>query len=48
MRRRGLDAPAVIGLLAAGAGLVPTGSRLSATELLQEVRPQSLAQALQA
>ena len=39
-RSRGLDGPAVIGLLAASTGLVPEGSRLSAAELLLEVRRQ--------
>lgn len=48
MRRQGLDGPAVIGRLAASAGLVPAGSRLSADELLQELGPQALARALQA
>jgi len=33
---QGLDAPAVVGLLAASLGLVPGGSRLSSAELLQE------------
>ena len=33
LRRRGLDAPGVIGELAASLGLVPPGSRLSAREL---------------
>ena len=37
LRVQGLDAPGVIGLLAASAGLVPEGSRLSSNELLQEV-----------
>ena len=37
LRAQGLDAPGVIGLLAASAGLVPEGSRLSSNELLQEV-----------
>jgi glutamyl-tRNA synthetase len=37
LRARGLDAPGVIGLLAASAGLVPEGSRLSINELLQEM-----------
>jgi len=36
LRAQGLDAPGVIGLLAASAGLVPEGSRLSSNELLQE------------
>jgi glutamyl-tRNA synthetase len=37
LRAQGLDAPGVIGLLAASAGLVPQGSRLSSNELLQEI-----------
>ena len=37
LRARGLDAPGVIGLLAASAGLVPQGSRLSGNELLQKM-----------
>lgn len=41
-RQRGLDAPAVIGELAASAGLVAAGSRLSARELLAELTPQRL------
>lgn len=48
MRRRGLDAPAVIGELAASAGLVPAGSRLSAAELLQELNPGLFAERLRA
>ena len=36
-RERGLDAAAVVGDLAASVGLVPTGSRLSAAELLQQL-----------
>ena len=39
-RHRGCDGAAVIGDLAASLGLVPAGSRLSADELLQELRPQ--------
>ncbi|MFO7630352.1 MAG: tRNA glutamyl-Q(34) synthetase GluQRS [Prochlorococcaceae cyanobacterium] len=35
-RDQGLDAAAVVGVLAASAGWVPQGSRLSAAELLQE------------
>ena len=45
-QQRGLDAPAVIGLLAASAGLVPAGSRLSAGDLLRELTPQRFAAAL--
>lgn len=37
LRAQGLDAADVIGLLAASAGLVPAGSRLSSNELLQEM-----------
>jgi glutamyl-tRNA synthetase len=40
LRRQGLDAPAVIGLLAASLGWVAAGSRLEASELLEEVRPR--------
>jgi glutamyl-tRNA synthetase len=39
MRQRGLDGAAVIGELAASAGLMPAGSRLSAAELLQQLTP---------
>ncbi len=46
MRQRGVDPAAVIGQLAASAGLVPAGSRLSAAELLQELTPGSLTQRL--
>jgi glutamyl-tRNA synthetase len=38
LRSRGLDGPSVIGLLAASVGLVPEGTRVSAAELLGEVR----------
>ncbi len=41
-RSRGLDAPAVIGELAASLALVPLGSRLSARELLQEMDAKRL------
>ncbi len=37
LREQGLDAAAVIGMLAASLGWVPAGSRLSATELLAEL-----------
>ncbi len=37
LRERGLDAAAVIGMLAASLGWVPAGSRLSAAELLAEL-----------
>lgn len=48
-RQRGLDGAAVIGDLAASLGLLETGSRLSAGELLQELQrqPQRLGLALQ-
>jgi glutamyl-tRNA synthetase len=46
MRQRGLDAAGVIGELAASAGLVPAGARLSARELLEELTPQRLAAAV--
>ncbi len=42
LRQRGLDAPAVVGLLASSLALVPAGSRLSAAELLQEWRGRDL------
>lgn len=42
MRERGLDAPAVIGELAASLALVPAGSRLSAAELLTSLEPAAL------
>ncbi len=48
MRQRGLDAAAVIGELAASAGLVRAGSRLSAAELLQELNPGLFAERLRA
>ncbi|MCP9926288.1 tRNA glutamyl-Q(34) synthetase GluQRS [Cyanobium sp. CH-040] len=48
LRQRGLDAAGVIGALAASAGLVPPGSRLSAAELLQELTPQRFADCLKA
>jgi glutamyl-tRNA synthetase len=37
LQRQGLDAAAVVGQLAAGVGLVPAGSRLSAAELMQQL-----------
>ena len=40
LRQRGLDAAAVVGLLAASLDLVPMGSRLSTNELLQQLRRQ--------
>ncbi|TXD35863.1 tRNA glutamyl-Q(34) synthetase GluQRS [Lujinxingia vulgaris] len=42
LRERGLDAPAVIGLLAHSLGWVAEGARLSATELLQELSADAL------
>lgn len=39
-RQRGFDGPAVIGDLAASLGLVAAGQRLSAGELLEDLRPQ--------
>ncbi len=42
LRRRGLDAPGVIGALAASLGLVPPGSRISAPELLAGMSLQDL------
>ena len=49
-RQRGLDAAAVVGELAASLALVPSGTRLTATELVQELssEPQRLFCALQA
>jgi glutamyl-tRNA synthetase len=47
LRQQGLDAPAVVGALAASAGLVPAGSRLSASELLEELQPAGFDLALQ-
>nr|WP_232756359.1 tRNA glutamyl-Q(34) synthetase GluQRS [Vulcanococcus limneticus] len=38
LRERGLDAPGVIGLMAASLDLAPAGARLSVTELLAELR----------
>lgn len=48
LRQRGLDGAGVIGELAASAGLVPPGSRLSARELLEELTPQRFAASLEA
>ena len=42
LRRRGMDAPAVIGHLAASLDLVPPGSRLSARELAASLSPEVL------
>ena len=41
-RARGFDGPAVVGELAASLALVPPGSRLSAAELVQQLRPGPL------
>ncbi|HYP04423.1 MAG TPA: tRNA glutamyl-Q(34) synthetase GluQRS, partial [Cyanobium sp.] len=41
-RQAGFDSPAVIGVLAASLGLVPSGSRLSARELLESLDQPSL------
>ena len=46
-RQAGLDAPGVIGVLAASLALVPAGSRLSARELLQSLDRQALEACLQ-
>ena len=46
-RERGMDAAAVVGELAASLALVPAGSRLSAGELLAELKPANLAAAIQ-
>ena len=46
LRGDGLDAPAVVGLLAASLGLVPAGSRLSSAELLQDLELPRLRQHL--
>jgi glutamyl-tRNA synthetase len=48
LRREGLDAAAVVGQLAAGVGLVPAGSRLSADELLQQFSLEELRTQLRA
>jgi glutamyl-tRNA synthetase len=47
-RERGLDAAAVVGELAASLGLLPAGSRLSAAELVAEVKLANLTTAIQA
>jgi glutamyl-tRNA synthetase len=41
LKQQGLDAPAVVGLLAASAGLVPPGSRLSSDEILAQLQGSS-------
>lgn len=46
-RAQGLDAPAVVGEMAASLELVPPGSRLSAAELLQTLKPGALQARLQ-
>jgi glutamyl-tRNA synthetase len=48
LRLQGLDAPAVVGLMAASLHLVPLGSRLSSRELLQELSLERLRAALAA
>ncbi len=48
LRAQGLDPPAVVGLLAASLALVPPTSRLSASELLEELTSQRLENALRA
>jgi len=48
LRLQGLDAPAVVGLMAASLHLVPPGSRLSSRELLQELSLEQLRAALAA
>ena len=47
LQQQGLDAAAVVGRLAAGVGLVPAGSRLSAAELLQDLTLERLRDPLQ-
>ncbi|MCT0207098.1 tRNA glutamyl-Q(34) synthetase GluQRS [Synechococcus sp. CS-1332] len=42
LRSRGMDAPAVIGCLAASLELVPPGSRLSARELASSLSPEAV------
>jgi hypothetical protein len=42
-----MDAAAVVGELAASLGLMPAGSRISAGELLAELKPANLAAAIQ-
>lgn len=44
LRERGLDGPAVVGLLAADLDLVAPGSRLSAAELLEDLRHRQVSQ----
>lgn len=46
MRSQGLDAPGVIGALAASLDLVPPASRLSARELVEELRADDLERCL--
>jgi len=47
LQQQGWDAAAVVGQLAAGVGLVPAGSRLSAAELLQHLSLEELRLRLQ-
>ena len=42
LREQGVDAAGVVGSLAAGLGLVPVGSRLSAAELLQDLTQDAI------
>jgi glutamyl/glutaminyl-tRNA synthetase len=44
LRERGLDGPAVVGVLAADLDLVAPGSRLSAAELLEDLRHRQVSQ----
>jgi glutamyl-tRNA synthetase len=46
LRQRGLDAPAVVGELAASLALVPVGARLSVEELRQELTLERFQRAL--
>lgn len=45
-RQAGLDGPAAVGLLAASLALVPTGSRLSSRELVEQLSLATLTEAL--
>ena len=47
LQQQGLGAPAVVGRLAAGLGLVPAGSHLSPAELLQSLSLETLQRQLQ-
>ena len=42
LRELGLDAPAVVGLLASGLGFGPPGARLSAIELLEDLTQKGI------